>query len=104
MKKLLLLLLCVPLIFSCGKEENNEIGRYNFEIIEMMEPSFWNVLEEAGNTSPSMIASALMSEGTMIHVIFRFDTKTGDIKYFDLIGNEIEKEDLSKYKPLINPF
>ena len=44
-----------------------------------------------------------MAEGSIMHIICRFDTKTGEIKYFDLLGNEIEKEEISKYKPVIKP-
>ena len=42
MKKLLLILLCVPLMFSCRE---NEIGRYDFEIIEMLDMTFLELLE-----------------------------------------------------------
>ena len=99
MKKLLLLLLCAPLIFSCGE---NEIGRYDFQIIEMIDMTFLELLEDAGDISPSLVAGGIKTGSK--HVICRFDTKTGEIKYFDLLGNEMEKEEISKYKPLINPF
>jgi len=103
MKKLLLILLCLPMIFSCGDKEDNEIGRYDFEVIEMMDASFFEAIQEAGDISPSIVAGGLMEEGSIMHIIFRCDTKTGEIKYFDLLGNEIEKEEISKYKPVINP-
>ena len=98
MKKLLLLLLCVPLMFSCGEKE---IGRYDFEIIEMIDMSFVEEIESSNSISPRMYGDAI--KAGIKHIICRFDTKTGEIKYFDLLGNEIEKEEISKYKPLIIP-
>lgn len=104
MKKLLLILLCVTLIFSCGEKEGNKIGRYDFEIIEMMDRSLLDVIQVTGDISPSLVAGVLMEEGSMIHVICKFDTKTGEIEYFDLLGNEMKEKEISKYKPLITPF
>ena len=108
MKKLLLLLLCVPLMFSCGEDktnkDDNEIGRYDFEIIEMMDASLIDAIQAAGDISPSLVAGGLMQEGSIIHVICKFDTKTGKIEYFDLLGNEMKKKEISRYKPRINPF
>tara|TARA_B110000196_G_C20478672_1_gene356980 strand:- start:97 stop:489 length:393 start_codon:yes stop_codon:yes gene_type:complete len=94
----------VPLLFSCGEKEDNEIGRYDFEIIEMMDASLIDVIQAAGDISPSLVAGGLLQEGIIIHVICKFDTKTGEIEYFDLLGNEMKEKEILRYKPLIDPF
>ena len=67
-KKILLSLLCVPLMFSCGEKEdkkeekNNEIGRYQ-------------VIEKKHNSHKD--------NDTYWHTYYLLDTKTGEIRLID---------------------
>ena len=102
MKKLLLILLCLPLFYSCGADKKDQACRYDFEIVQMIDKEYYEIIKANSTISNDIFMSGLLLEGVVINVVFRFDTKTGEIKYFDLYNKEIKKEKILNYVPVIN--
>ena len=89
MKKLLLILLCVPLIFSCGEKTEDDTVGNNIENIETdNETGRYQVIEKkvAININPYgflTYSSNAYAPATYKYNYYLLDTKTGEIKLID---------------------